>query len=184
MQDRKKGIAFCLVKEKIDSGRISDFEISSSSMFPFLKPGDMASVKRAKLQDLKKGDIIIYKRDDYLCVHRYIHPVRDFLFIAKGDNLPYFDQLPISAEQLVGKVIAVRKGKKVINLERASWKIINYLLASISAIQAYVPASLQFLRRVLLGNREFRPGICIKKGLCFIFSIPLKLIMYITRILP
>ena len=186
-QAKKENVAFSLLEERIESGKIFDFEVSSNSMSPLLEPGDTVSVNKAKLQDLQKGDIIVYRANENLCVHRYIYKFKKDEysgFIAKGDNTYCFDQLPISMEQLVGKVISIRKNKKTIDLERTSWRIINYLLASISAIQAYVPISLQFLRRTFLRNREFRPGIFIRKGLCFIFSIPLKITVYIIRMVP
>lgn len=188
LEKEKSDIAFCLLKEKIRYGKILNFEIVSNSMSPLLKRGDTASVRNVEPQDLQKGDIIVYKMNERLCVHRYIHKLKkdnnSFKLIAKGDALSHFDQLPVSMEQLVGKVISIRKNKKTIDFEITSWKIVNYLLANISAIQAYVPIFLQFLRRTFLRDRKFRPGIFIRRGLCFIFSIPLKLIVYITKISP
>lgn len=189
LEEEKREIAFCLLKEKVESGKILTLEVTSSySMSPFLSQGDTLSLISIKFQGLRRGDIIVYRTNEHLCVHRLIHKLKKdnncFALIAKGDNVYHFDQLPISKEQLVGKVISIRKNKRVIDLERTSWKIINYLLACISEAQAYVPLSLRFLRKVFLQNRKFRLGIFIKKVLSFIFLIPLKTIVYIAKIVP
>lgn len=200
LEETKEDIAFCLLKEKVESGKILSFEVTSSySMSPFLSQDDSVLVREIKFEDLRKGDIIVFRLNERLCVHRYIHPLKSppsydvqglkkknnsFALITKGDNVLHFDRLPVSKEHFIGKVISIRKSKRTINLERASWKIINYLLANISAAQAYLPPSLRAMRKLLLGNRKFPPGTFIKKGLSFVFSASLKLVVYITKIIP
>ena len=189
MKNKNIDTAFCLLKEKVETGKILTFEVASGySMFPLLSRGDRALVRNVEFQGLRKGDIIIYRTNESLCIHRLIRKLKKdnncFALITKGDNIYHFDQLPVSKEQLVGKVIAIRKNNKTINLEEMPWKIINYLLASISAIQAYLPIALRVMRRAFLRNKNFPPGITIKKMSSFILFIPLKIIVYITKIVP
>lgn len=187
----KENTAFSLLKEKLSSVKYLDFEVTSNfSMFPFLNRGDTLSVKNVKLQDLKKGDIIVFKNSKNLCVHRYVGMQKkdngSMALIAKGDNICYFDRLPISEEQLIGKVILIKRNKKIINLESAFWKIVNRLLAKASSAQASAPDFLKFLRITFLGNNRISPkiGAFAEQTLFFIFSIFLKFIVYITKAVP
>lgn len=195
----KTDIVFCLLKGRIGQGKILDFKIIGNSMSPFLSRGDTVLVRTVEFQDLQKGDIIVYRINKYLCAHRYIYSLSSslsnglhrlrkddnpFALIVKADNRPYFDQLPVFREQLLGKVSLIRKNKKTINLETALWKITNYLLANISATHAYIPLSLQFLRRIFLPNKKFPYGRFIDSGLSLFFSSFFRLIICPTKILP
>ena len=187
--DKKRGAtAFCLLQEAMASGKIVDFEVISNSMSPFLRIGDIATIRNIGLKDLHKGDIIAYRVDNDLRVHRYIFNLKKdnnvLQLITKGDNAYHFDQPPITTKELMGKVIAIRKKKRTINMEKTSWKAINYLLANISATQAYIPVYLGVMRKVILRNSKFQPGISIKKWLCYIFFAPIRIIVLITKILP
>ncbi len=187
LEEERGAIAFSLLQEAVTLGKIVDFKVASNSMFPFLEIGDIATIRSIELRDLHKGDIIVYRLGNLLCVHRYIYNLKngnDILqLIVKGDNVSHFDQPSILIGQLIGKVIAIKKREKTINLERGSWKVINYLIANISMIQGYVPAYLGFMRRVFLRNSKFKPGIFIREWICSLFFIPLRVIAHITKIL-
>ena len=74
-----------LIKEQIDSGVMTHLVVTGTSMTPMLRDGkDGVLLKEA--QDLKKGDIILYKRNNGRYVlHRIIGVKGDF-FLCCGDN--------------------------------------------------------------------------------------------------
>jgi len=171
----KSDIAFCLFKERVEQGKIVDLEIEGDSMSPFLSRGDTVSVRKVEFRDLRRGDIVVYRVDKRLYAHRYIHLAPSDKLVTKGDNNSHFDSLPIPAEQLIGKVVLVKKDKGVIALEVVSWKVINYFLASVSALHGYVVLFLRFLNETFFRDKKGRFGILIIKGLHFIFSVPFNL---------
>jgi len=190
----KSDIAFCLLKGRVRKDKILNFEIVGDSMSPFLNQGDTASVRTVEFQDLQKGDIIVYGIGKHLCAHRYIYPIKSsfsnevknddpFVLITKADNASCFDQLPVSREQLIGKIISIRRKDKNIDLGTTFWKVINYFLASISALQVYLLIFLRFLRRTLLPDIEFPFGSSIEKSLCFVLSIPCRIVVHIIPLL-
>lgn len=173
--EERNDIAFCLFKERVEQGKIVDLEIEGDSMSPFLSRGDTISVRKVEFQDLRRGDIVVYRADKRLHAHRYIYLAPSNKLVTKGDNNSHFDSLPIPAEQLIGKVVLIKKGKRTIDLEVVSWKVINYFLASVSALDGYVVLFLRFLNETFFRDKKGRFRILIIKGLHFIFSVPFKL---------
>lgn len=79
--------------------------ILTESMEPNIKPGDMVIIKKCNIEDVKVGDIIQYKLEDYTVVHRIINI--DYIkkiIITKGDNNKSRDINPVFDKQLIGKV--------------------------------------------------------------------------------
>ena len=82
--------------------------IATASMHPELKVGDLAIIKKCTANDLKVQDIIEYQMEGYTVIHRITNIYQsdgEFFFITKGDNNDSEDKLPVSEEQLIGKVI-------------------------------------------------------------------------------
>lgn len=83
--------------------------VATASMYPNVNVGDMVVLNKIDLNDLKENDIIGYKLDNITIVHRVksISKNEDgkFTIITKGDNNKMQDYLPVSEEQVIGKVI-------------------------------------------------------------------------------
>jgi len=89
--------------------------IASSSMEPVLKKGDIVIWIPASMDDVKEGDIVVYRSIyGHIVIHRVVEK-RDGGLITKGDANNYTDQSgphvpePIVRQQnLLGKVIMVK----------------------------------------------------------------------------
>ncbi len=79
----------------------SFFEVVTNSMAPTIKTNDIIIVKLDA--EIKKDDIITYKKDNTFVTHRVTDIIND-LYIAKGDANNIGDK-PISKASVVGKVI-------------------------------------------------------------------------------
>ncbi len=79
-------------------------------MLPSLRPGDEIQLQSIPLSELKRGDIVAYRRDDRLFVHRAIGATP---LTTRGDALTQADA-PVLQSELVGVVVAVfRNGEQV-----------------------------------------------------------------------
>ena len=61
-------------------------------------------------ESLAVGDIVSYRRDDLIIIHRIVHKdidERGLYFILKGDNNPTSDPGKVRPEQILGKVVAI-----------------------------------------------------------------------------
>ena len=82
------------------------------SMYPLLVPGrDEARIATADVKKLKRGDVVLYRRDSGILVLHRIWKRRGNEFYLVGDNQKEIEG-PLRPEQMKGMLIGVvRKGK-------------------------------------------------------------------------
>ncbi len=88
------------------------FVVSSGSMIPTLKVGDVIAIRNGgSIEFLKVGDIIVYKYPinmDRVIVHRVFKIVQDaegIGIVTKGDNNPSQDSWTVRLQHYLGTVI-------------------------------------------------------------------------------
>ena len=83
------------------------------SMYPLIRQReDILHI--VKTTDIKKGDIILYKSEvDHYVLHRILKIKKDKILCAGDYN--YFKDRPITFEQVLGKLISIKKkdGKEI-----------------------------------------------------------------------
>lgn len=135
----EKRVFVDLLQEKIQEIKFINFEISGTSMYPYLKVGDKVLVKHISPEELKFGDIVTYRINNGFYSHRFIYKLKKrgsvSGIITKGDNAPDFDS-PIMPSQILGRIITIERKNVKINLEdRQVWQLINRIIASLSFFQ-------------------------------------------------
>ena len=94
---------------------ISQCKVISHSMFPLLRKGDWIIVNsNFHDNEIKPGVILLYHVQNKFIVHRIVRIDADRI-TTKGDFSLYLDP-PIKNEQIIGIVVAVKKGKHTIQL--------------------------------------------------------------------
>jgi len=101
------------------------------SMGGLIDKGDQIIVVKADIHDVKFGDIVILYDTGNLICHRvfrnkYIDSV--YTLFTRGDWAVDYD-LPVTLDNFIGLVVAIRKSSGVIDLRRALWKALNILIA-------------------------------------------------------
>lgn len=84
------------------------FNIVSESMEPTFYKEDLVVVKKCKLEDLKKGDIITFREEDRTISHRIVEITKEkgeVKFITKGDNNDIPDKDAVEMQDVYGKVL-------------------------------------------------------------------------------
>lgn len=99
-----------VMKEEIPRiGNISVFNIVSKSMEDTINVNDLIVIKQCKENELQKGDIITYKKEDGTIVtHRIVGISKEGgqnLYTTKGDNNEIEDSEPIKHSQVYGKFL-------------------------------------------------------------------------------
>ena len=82
---------------------IGNAVVESGSMQPTFYADDMIIYKKANLETLKEGDIVVYKRGDDLIVHRIVS-IADGYVTTKGDNNSVADE-PFEKNNVIGVYI-------------------------------------------------------------------------------
>jgi len=93
------------------------YEMVGESMSPFLQEGDSLLVKEVNpKENLCLGDCLVYSSSDIKKVcHRLVKIKGEKLYL-KGDNVPQVDS-PVSPEDILGRVVAIKKADKLIILD-------------------------------------------------------------------
>jgi len=102
-----KGLAYVL---KIDYPLAS---ITSASMWPTLKEGDLVLIKGVdSKEEIKEGDIVVYQNPKGFTIHRVVK-LNENTLITKGDANNVNDS-PVEYNQVIGKI--VNFGKKPLRI--------------------------------------------------------------------
>ena len=122
-------------------------KVTGKSMTPFLKGGEIITIKKAALASLRKGDLLFFRNPDgHPVLHRIVR--KEFIadgkpvFQTKGDALRECDGV-VTAEEIMGRVckiedIKILPGIRGVDMESFLWKRINYVLAVISLLESGV----------------------------------------------
>jgi len=89
--------------------------LTGKSMFPNIRPGDLAVITSVNFEDVIPGDIIAYAVKEKYLLHRVISREGEWL-ICKGDSLKRPDP-PISHEYVIGKAVRIERGDMIRNLD-------------------------------------------------------------------
>jgi len=91
-------------------GFVFNAKVSSPSMEPTLKVGEIVKIKRVNIDLIRKNDIILFfeKHYQYPIIHRLvkiIYEKNQKKLITKGDNVKFRDQYFITGKELIGKIV-------------------------------------------------------------------------------
>lgn len=98
-------------EEALDSGSILHIKPQGNSMLPLIKEGrDSVYIKKVSFEQVKKGEIVLYRNEHHLLVLHRICKKTPTAFYTVGDN-QLLSAGPYPREALLGKITAMeRKG--------------------------------------------------------------------------
>jgi len=104
-----------LRKEAIKNGHSVQTIASGTSMFPFLRRGDLLTVEPVPLETIKRGDVVVFELEDMWIAHRVIkirNSAEGVEFLLRGDTCIDFDPV-VKRENYMGVVqVFSRKNSK------------------------------------------------------------------------
>jgi signal peptidase I len=104
-----------LLKEALRTcGRVS-FEVTGSSMLPAFWPGDRILVESGSFAELHAGDVVLYRREERIFVHRVITRVDYDTIVTRGDSMAANDP-QVSSADFLGKVKAIERGTQHVSV--------------------------------------------------------------------
>jgi len=104
--------------------------IIGKSMRPLIQPGDQVWIKHGYV-NVRRGDVIVFLQEEKMVAHRLLRICKDgskTMVITKGDNTSYLDS-PISAHQVIGRVLKIKRGDRWISIDTQVWRIGGWLIA-------------------------------------------------------
>lgn len=102
------------IEEILDSGKAIRIEPQGYSMYPVIVPGrDEVIVQREDPAKLKRGDVVLYRRDQSILVIHRICKIDEKGFYMVGDNQTEIEG-PLRPDQIRGKMsVLIRNGKEI-----------------------------------------------------------------------
>jgi len=131
-----------------------------SSMYPFVRTGDMLLIEPKKPDEFNIGDIIFYRRPTGVYVaHRLIKKNGTTTLITKGDNVPYYDE-PVPIEQVLGRVVSVERDGRLRMLDSGLHRVVSRCWARLAPISWWLRSIMKPGWKLL--ERFFTSGITRK----------------------
>ena len=118
---------FLLVKEAVDNGQQTTFQVTGSSMLPFLGGDrDYVTVEKREYSLIKKGDIVLfYSTEGNYILHRVYRKEPDKCQ-TMGDGNDFWDTV-IEPGQIIASVVSViRKGRKI-DCRSFTWRLFSWM---------------------------------------------------------
>jgi len=97
---------------------------SGTSMFPFIREGDVLLIDECITDNLHTADIAVYKIEGKSFAHRVLWNAKDFLFL-KADT--HFSVEKIHTSEITGKLKAITRNGRVIDLSAGLSKFFSLL---------------------------------------------------------
>jgi signal peptidase I len=143
------------VAEKMRTQGSAYLRVSGGSMVPWIRTGDFVFIRRFDFAKISAGDVIVFQRNGLVVVHRAIRRINGAvsekaasLLITKGDASDELDA-PISAAEFLGRATRIHRGRRHIDLESFTQKLIGRLLARISRLSRVIYLPLRLGKQLL-----------------------------------
>jgi hypothetical protein len=97
--------------------------VLGTSVVPAMLPGDLVSVRRADLDEISEGEVVLFLQNGRLFVHRVVgrdekpaagNPEEPCL-ITQSDRLCH-DDPPVSSQELLGRVVSIDRDNRYVEL--------------------------------------------------------------------
>jgi hypothetical protein len=154
-----------LAREELAQGALLRLRVAGSSMAPLVERGDLVLVQRANLEDLRRGDLLLVEQEGDFLVHRLVAAPRRrgaryrgpdaHQIQTKGDNASYAD-LPLLPQDVLGRVVAVEREGRRIELGRGWWPMVNWLLGLLGWGEVQLFTAGRLAKRRLVGAQGGR----------------------------
>lgn len=115
------------IEQLLKQGNVIRIKPQGTSMYPLFVPGrDEACIERTDFSSLKRGDVILYRRDKSILVLHRIWKITNNSFYMVGDNQTEIEG-PLRADQVRGKLIGVIRNGHFIDVHNPLYRILSGL---------------------------------------------------------
>jgi len=116
--------------EVLGRGGLFRFKAHGSSMYPFIRDGDVLTIQTVEIEKLNRGDVVLYRSaGDRVVAHRVVGKNAtngQWVLMMRGDSgLSTNEQVP--ADHVLGRVMSIQRGQKVVQFDNTFWKITSHL---------------------------------------------------------
>ena len=134
--------------------------VVSNSMYPTIKRDDQVLVEKALPEKIRFGDIVVFRRNGMLVIHRIIGKCKsggEQHFLEKGDANHQSTFVP--AKDIIGRVTIIKNADKAVPIISGAGRLLQLIFACISYTSLKLWAMLIYcyrrVRRILHSRRRY-----------------------------
>ena len=98
-----------------------EMPVNGTSMLPFIHAGDLVMLDKISNHKIKKGDVVLYKRENGQYVLHRIHSIKNKKLVMLGDNQLKLEK-NIAYNQLLAKMISYKTKKKDVSVKSFKYR--------------------------------------------------------------
>ena len=107
-----------LMADVLARGAVFRFKAPGVSMYPFIRDGDVLTVRACNPRHICCGDVLVCRVKEQLAVHRVVK-LKDASFLTKGDNLSQDDGWT-GAGDVIGITVKVERNERSVGFGQHS----------------------------------------------------------------
>ncbi|MCX5886237.1 MAG: hypothetical protein NT096_10080 [Proteobacteria bacterium] len=122
----KKAVAENIIEIWKKTGKVNILKSSGRCMIPLFDDGTPLIVRHVQPDEIKIGDIAVFRSFDRTVAHRIIGRFKEdgrLYFLEKRDS--GFEPGIIPEDAVIGKVIGIKKRETSLDLEKGIWMLTN-----------------------------------------------------------
>ena len=122
-----------------EAGKREVISVAGPSMKPFLNDGTRVLVQFGA-RNIGFGDVVVFHQGETMTIHRIVRVMEitgDELYQTKGDSSFNLDPLPLRERDIVGKVVGIVKGERIIDIDSGCLKGFGNVLAVCSFLVGF-----------------------------------------------
>jgi ATP-binding cassette subfamily B protein len=127
-QEELNNKLFDLAENMLNADHSLSYKLKGYSMYPTLKPGDIGFVEKCTIEDLKIGEILVFKANNMLVGHRLVDISiinGKHILTTRGDKC-YNNDVSFTDEALLGRINSFQRRKKLKKTDSTYMKIQRY----------------------------------------------------------
>ena len=138
------------ISKLVEGGGVAPLNVTGMSMRPFISPrGDTVFLIQCSRNEIKKGDILLFKRDKGSVVLHRVRKIKGDTYIMNGDAQNWCEI--INYNNVIAKVFEYEHNGKTIHIDDVFYKILISLWYPTYRFRPYIFA---LLRKVGLTGRK------------------------------
>lgn len=114
-------------------GRIS-LRVHGTSMLPWVRPKDIALIRKISIENVRCGDVVLFRRESHLLVHRIVEKrgsLNAAQLFSKGDAHPTSDGV-VEGQELLGRVVRIYRNGRRIDLDAPRQLALGVFISQLS----------------------------------------------------
>ena len=119
--------AHSILREQLRQGGSVTLSVTTTSMFPLIRPGESVFVAPVRSGDLQPGDMVLIDSGDEFFVHRFLG-LNESRALTRGDHIRRFDE-PVPLDWIIGKVVKIIRSDGALDLTSAGCRFQQRIMA-------------------------------------------------------